>query len=213
MWDLVRVVRNTPWDFEIGDSTPMGWLTVALYFACASVCSWNAVQSYRAGGVRGRPTAFWTGLALAMTLLGINKQLDIQSWFTAVGRGLAEAQGWYEQRRAVQAVLVGAGVLLGLGIGGAAAYVWRHSLRKDALAWVGLLFVGAFVVTRAASFHHVDRLLGFEMLGVRVNWVLEIGGILIVCVGAISSLRRDRATLRPRRRSRGPRRPRDPHRL
>ena len=45
------------------------------------------------------------------------------------------------------------------------------------IAIVGTSMVLAFVVMRAASFHHVDRLLSSALLGVRFNWVFEITGI------------------------------------
>ena len=44
--------------------------------------------------------------------------------------------------------------------------------------------VMGFVVIRAASFHHVDAFLASRLGGLRWNWILELGGILIVAVGA-----------------------------
>jgi hypothetical protein len=39
-------------------------------------------------------------------LLGVNKQLDLQTLLGDVGRSVSTAQGWYDKRRAVQAVFV-----------------------------------------------------------------------------------------------------------
>jgi hypothetical protein len=50
--------------------------------------------------------------------------------------------------------------------------------------------VVVFVVTRAASFHHVDILISTTVLGVRMNWLLELPGPLLV---AVVALRRRRA--------------------
>jgi hypothetical protein len=40
-----------------------------------------------------------------------------------------------------------------------------------------------FVVIRAASFHHIDRFIGQSVLGLRWNWVLEMGGISVAWLG------------------------------
>jgi hypothetical protein len=37
---------------------------------------------------------------------------------------------------------------------------------------------------RAASFHHVDRLIGRTVLGFRWNWILEMGGIGLVLLAS-----------------------------
>jgi hypothetical protein len=42
---------------------------------------------------------------------------------------------------------------------------------------LGLVVLGAFVLVRTASFHHVDVLLGFSWNNIAVNALLELGGI------------------------------------
>src|SRR4051812_24787616 len=41
-------------------------------------------------------------------------------------------------------------------------------------------FLVTFVLVRAASFHHIDALLGYGR--VRLNWVLELSGIILVAM-------------------------------
>ena len=53
------------------------------------------------------------------------------------------------------------------------------------LALVGSTFVLGFVIIRAASFHHIDRFIGNQILGLRWNWVLEMGGIVLVLLASI----------------------------
>src|SRR6266540_5387037 len=98
------------WRPGIGDPTFMGWLTVVGYFTAALLC-WMAGRSdQRAHPQSGYPRQprLWFGLALLLTLLGVNKQLDLQTWFTLALKSAAEAQGWYEQRRVFQAAFIGA---------------------------------------------------------------------------------------------------------
>jgi hypothetical protein len=40
------------------------------------------------------------------------------------------------------------------------------------------------MLIRAASFHHVDRLIGRTVLGFRWNWILEMGGIGLVLLAS-----------------------------
>jgi hypothetical protein len=108
------------WHPDIGDPTLGGWITVIAYFGTA-LLAYRALRFHsRNFGSKSASTnaqalvGFWLLITGALVLLGINKQLDLQSWFTEVGRDLARAQGWYEGRRSVQALFVAALVFLGL---------------------------------------------------------------------------------------------------
>ena len=82
----------------------MGWFTVAAYAAAAVLCFIAASRfpvTADAGETRRR-RRMWLGVGVLMAFLCINKQLDLQSLFTDVGRVLANREGWYGQRRAVQ---------------------------------------------------------------------------------------------------------------
>ena len=52
----------------------------------------------------------------------------------------------------------------------------------------GLGFLSAFIVIRATSFHQVDQLLHVHLLGFKMNWILELGGIFSIAFGAIKYL-------------------------
>jgi hypothetical protein len=179
------------WTPGLGDPTVMGWVTVAVYLLAAWL-SWRVARQVEASG--GSPR-LWTVLALLLLALGLNKQLDLQSLFTQVGRDLAMAQGWYAQRRLVQAVFIG-----GLAVAALALGWWlRASLRDphQRLAALGFSLLLAFVVMRAASFHHMDQLVNATLAGVRMNWVLELSGLLIIIVAARRALRGRRAGAEP----------------
>jgi hypothetical protein len=177
-------VREFNWSPRIGDPTPVGWVTVVLYLL-AAYAVWRIARRLRAAGDDTRSEAgVWTVIALLFLALGINKQLDLQSAFTELGRVIASGQGWYERRWIVQAFFVG------LVTGSAVTTVitllvlLRRAPAPALLALLGTGFVLTFVVVRAASFHHIDVLIGSRLLGLRWNWILEIGGILIVMVAA-----------------------------
>jgi hypothetical protein len=168
----------------------MGWLTVFAYFA-TSWCCWACARRLRRTGASSREIWVWTLLTVSLAVLGLNKQFDLQTAFTEVGRIVAHRQGWYESRRIVQKVLI---VAVGLvAVGGAVTALWlnRGSSRPSQIALAGACLILAFVTVRATSHHRVDRLLRWALLGwFRVNWLLELGGISIVLVAARMCLAR-----------------------
>ena len=178
--DLLLKIK---WRPEIGDPGFMGWFTVFAY-AAAALLAW------RAGTVcRDR---IWQGVALLLAALCVNKQFDLQSLFTAIGREISHQGGWYERRRDFQKVFVLA-VVAGAGLFGS-WFLWRFRgfLAGHKLLAAGLLFLLTFIVVRAISFHHFDLFLKSRILGLKMNWVLELGGIALVAVAAIAALRERR---------------------
>lgn len=182
---------NDRWAPGIGDPSVFGWLTVAAYIVCGLLC-FAAARHRQYGSVRRHqidqnPAAFWICLGFLLLALGVNKQLDLQSLFTQTGRDLAIAQGWYGERATVQLYfitgLAGLGVVLSL-----VAYLrLRHAIWAVRLGLLGFIFLFGFVVIRAASFHQVDRLIGLDIAGARINVIFELGSILIIACAAIAA--------------------------
>ncbi len=175
---VVAAIDDGRWVPGIGDPTPMGWATVGAYLAAASLCLLWARPS---GAGRGLPLS----IAALMALLAINKQLDLQSLFTELARDLLKARGWYERRRELQLIFIAS-----ISIGSVASlillvWVLRRRVREAGLALLGLAFLSGFVLVRAASFHTVDHGLGESLGGLKLNWLLELGGIGMVLAGSI----------------------------
>ena len=85
------------WRPGIGDPTIGGWVTVVLYFLAA----WSTYKTYRSI-LSPKERWLWLLIFVMFIALGINKQLDIQTAFTEIGRIVAAYQGWYDQRQIVQ---------------------------------------------------------------------------------------------------------------
>ena len=175
------------WEPGIGDPTLGGWITVAAYFGAAFLAfrALRVHSSLARSGVSADERSlanFWLLTSVLLLSLGINKQLDLQSWFTQIGRDVSVAQGWYGQRRSVQAVFVAALGMMGLVGTAALAISLRRVLARLAGALTGLSFLVTFIAIRAASFHHIDQWLKSGI--VRLNWVLELGGIALVALSA-----------------------------
>ena len=170
------------WHAGIGDPTVLGWVTVVGYFV-AGLLAFRAAWKVR--HEPGKLRVFWSSLTLVLILLGINKQLDLQTAFTELGRVMAVEEGWYKQRQTVQMYFI-IGVGLFCGWASITLLVWaRHSALPTWLALVGTTSVIGYVLIRAASFHHIDRFLGSSILGFRWNWVLEMGGISLTLIASV----------------------------
>ena len=178
------------WRPGIGDPSVMGWLTVVAYLSVAALC-WRCAGSARRGRpsvAGGKEPTTWYLLTALLLLLGVNKQLDLQSWMTQVGKELVRSDGWSKSviqggfiAVVLATVVIAVGLLFWLAWG---------RLRRLGVALVGVLFLLCFVTLRASSVHPVDRLLGTYVWGVKMNWVLELSGIACVGLGAWLQLRR-----------------------
>ena len=171
-------MHHFDWTPGIGDPTIGGWITVVLYFLAAISC-WmtarhNGVQDWK----------IWVAISILFLGLGINKQLDLQSALTELGRTLAFQYGWYEQRESVQIEFI---IFVTTVCAVAVVAFIVGARRSGPAAWFAILgttLVIGFVLIRAASFHHIDRFIGQKILGFRWNWILEMGGICVVLLAS-----------------------------
>lgn len=180
--DFIYQIR---WRPGIGDPSFMGWLTVAAY-AFGMLTSWLAAgRAARAPGLAPGSRGMWLLVTMLMCFLCLNKQLDLQSLATDIGRVLSKEQGWYKQRRSFQLWFV-----LGLGALSFLATVamvirYRTFWKTHYLLASGIVFLVTFVAIRAVSFHHVDVLLKTRVGGMKINWFLELTGIFLIWLAAM----------------------------
>ncbi len=175
----LAAIEDGRWHVGIGDPTIFGWLTVLVYLIAVIYCVKEAGVVKKIGG----ESKFWLFLALFLLFLGINKQLDLQSWLTQTAKDSALMHGWYAYRKPVQIAFIG---FLGLGMLIALfslrlflANSWRHFK----LTWVGIILLCTFILVRAASFHHFDIFINHHILGLKINVLLENGALLLIILG------------------------------
>lgn len=184
--------KHIEWHPQIGDPTPMGWITVICYFGAAILA---AMMASRVRPVLLKNSEykdyfhFWSFLGVMLLLMGINKQLDLQTLFTDIGRSVALSQGWYEARRGFQFVFVFVMGIVGLTISAWIAFRFRHVVHKYRSAMIGLGFLVTFILIRAVSFNHIDQFIDWDPGGFRMNWLLELGGIAFIDISAINGLK------------------------
>lgn len=182
------------WQPGIGDPTFMGWFTVFAYFAAAVLChrAARAVGTGVAPEERGREPRVWRAATIFLVALGINKQLDVQTLFTQIGRAVLTANGWMPERRQIQfdfmvGLTVTAAIVLAVAL-----WIARRRIRAYGLLFAGAACSTTFILARAASFHHFDHFLGTYVIGVKMNWALELSGIAMM---AAAAWRRRRAVI------------------
>ena len=172
------------WRPGIGDPTFMGWLTVAVYLLTAIAC-WLRAQTAVSNSDFQFHGRFWRGLAAILLLLGINKQLNFLSLFTSLGRTWAWHQEWWQERQLVQFWLIGTFIALILILVIISSWRLRHLSGRYLRASVGILLLGGFVLIRATSLHAVDHYLYTPFAGIRLNWVIELGLLVLLLLIAV----------------------------
>src|SRR5262249_39019652 len=132
----------------------------------------------------------WWLLAALLGALGLNKELDLQTLLFDLGRRMAKSEGWYDERRAVQAVFT---LALAIGMGGAlwaARSYFREFASQNPAAIAGLGFLCVFVLFRACSADHLWRVGDEEYDDKSWSWVLEVAGLALLIRAAVGSIRR-----------------------
>ncbi len=171
------------WSPVIGDPTIWGWVTVGAYLLCTVLALWVAAL---AGA--GRERQFWVMMTGLMAFLAVNKELDLQTALTAMGRCIAQLQGWYELRQNVQRqFIIGllAATLIGFVLG---LFLMRRHILSHGVALLGLATVAGFVAVRAVGFHQFDSLINTRVLDLRFNFIFEMSGLILIALNAIALL-------------------------
>jgi hypothetical protein len=186
---LFAFTENDHWEPGIGDPTVVGWVTVVAYAVAAGLCFRAARATPKIAGQASGSRRFWSLFSVVLILLGINKQLDLQTWFTLFFKHLALDEGWYNGRRKVQAAFIAAVGLVGVISLTGMKLLAGKTTRPVLLGLMGGILLGCFILIRASSFHHVDQMLGMNLGGLKMNWILELGSISLVGMAACLALR------------------------
>ena len=181
------IILNEQWRPHIGDPTAIGWVITIAYFLTFILCLWAGIAAQK-----HEKRGLLIGIALLLLLLGFNKQLDLQTLLTIIGRHVAKEQGWYYIRRSVQFLFVVLFTLIVLF----SLIMWarwmKRRWRQYGLHFSGTVLILLFIIIRAASIEHVSLKLttqnnsGLHM----IISLFELGGILIVGLGSVLCLHR-----------------------
>ena len=172
--------------FPVGDPTVLGWTTFALYLIAAA-CS---LRCGLIGGKSGNPSELghvWRVQAGVFLLLGLNKQLDLQTALIELGRRLTLFAGWYQYRREIQILFFAGLVAMGCVVVVKHSNAMRNFGRKHPLAASGDVLIGAYILIRTIYMDHLGEMMGFDLENVPGLWVAEILGLIFVISEAIKA--------------------------
>jgi hypothetical protein len=166
------------------DPTISGWL-IQIIYVLVSVSCWRTARKLALNhACASREHHVWQVIAILFVALFISKQLSLDTALTEAGRNLAFSEGWYKQRQVVQVALIVLVTLSGI-IAEIILLTWARIGRlPTTVALVGATFVLAYLMVRAISFHPIDQFIGGRILGLRWNWVLQMGGISVVLMAS-----------------------------
>lgn len=172
-------------------------LTVSAYLVVAIICAWalrvarigsQLATEYSTKDRRAKRRSatyrasfsFWVILTLLFVFLGMNKQLDLDGWFTETGRQFAIKQGWYDLRWQIQEPMVVGIAIIGVSMLALVLAITRSLLPRHILAFVGTLLLIILLILKALSFHHLDNFLDRELASLQLGTIIEWIGMACV---------------------------------
>jgi hypothetical protein len=190
MPDTLAAMQNGKWHWGLGDPHPLAIAVTLLYFivAVTSAVAARHVSPHIHDNYTNEVTErrLWMSIAIGMALLGINKQTDFQTLIALVGRDLLTRVGLYDQRRVIQFWFIIAVAIVAVVLAATSARMLLRQSRSNKTAVCGIVVLLGFIVARAASFHHFDRMLGIQLGNISVNLVIEASALLQILWAAIA---------------------------
>jgi hypothetical protein len=177
----------------VGDPSLKGWATFFIYLGAAWLALRNALGSAALAETGGRRIAlarsrrrFWQVLAALLVLLGLTRQLDLQTLAADAVRALLRIDDVYGERNGLQVALI---VAIG-GFGTAGLLIALVTFRKASAPLLVALLAAAslviFTVIRTISIHDIDRLLAREALPyTQVNNLIELGLLGLIALASL----------------------------
>ena len=185
---IYQCITNV-WSPKIGDPFLLAWIIAISYILVAFL---TVLVARRAGDFyteAGKARVFWLGLTVLLVFLGLNKQLDLQTFLRAVVKCLSILEGWYAQRREFQldfviAIAVVFGVFLVFII-----TFFREIIRKDRFGVAGIVFLLGFILIHASYFNYLNLSVVIAFYEAGLNWTLELTGIVLIGLQALIRLK------------------------
>jgi hypothetical protein len=186
---MVALGSSDHWDYvpHVGDPTLLGWTTTILYLLAAyfshQVWKGMALRPSRSS----RPSNDRRGWALTsavMFVLGLNKQLDLQTTLQEVGIRLVVFLELYEYHRKVQVAVFLTAALVALGVGIATLPILLKAPPRLRIALLGVGIVASYIVLKAALIQKISARLGNSA----IEWI-EPAGVSLCLIAALSMRR------------------------
>ena len=172
------------WTKFWGDPFVSGTVFMAAYLTAALMILSSA------GWLDGRERTLWRICGTLFLFQVANTHLDLHALIFTIGRCLAHAQGWYEDRRQVQVIAVASlAVLLALILIVTAWYFWR-SILGNLLLVLGVSIALGFTVLKGINLHGIEAYYAGQYGPFRGADLIELSGIALAALAALIRRRR-----------------------
>jgi predicted RNA-binding Zn-ribbon protein involved in translation (DUF1610 family)/uncharacterized membrane protein YhaH (DUF805 family) len=164
--------------FAGGDPTILGWLITLLYL----VLSLQSYLKLKKQPSHVEDTRFWWVLLLFFLVLGINKQLDLQTDVLALLKHFASDAGLQSKKTFLKVSFVSLFACL------LAIFLWMtkrsltSSVKKHKVVWLGIVLLLLFVFARVVIFNKLldnDK----QLLAEHLSALSELFALLIIAYG------------------------------
>jgi hypothetical protein len=153
-----------------------------LFATAVALVTWARERRHARTNPSLWPT-FWLLTAAIFLVMAIGRAVDLGDLLTRFGRDQAYAQGWYDNRRKIQAVVVaGVGALWLVTV---AVALWRVPARQRRYlpAAIAVFTLLCFVGVRTISLHQIDALMYHrDFAGAQIGTVGELTLLAVAVV-------------------------------
>jgi hypothetical protein len=158
----------------------------ACYLFAAALCLFAATIEW--GEREARPRIPWVWAAVGALIIGIAaaEWWNVGHAVADLGRSEARDEGWYGDRRPVQAAVIGA-VVVAITIAWLAVGArWARSYRRYWPVLSAVVALLAFLLVRAISLHALDAAFNRDVVGImRAGDLVEIAGAIAISAAAL----------------------------
>lgn len=165
------------------------WLRAGGYLIVAALALWAGRREDPRSAGSWPP--FWWLTAGLFTVMAVGRAGNVADLITDMFRDRAVDEGWYDERRRFQAVIVAGLGVAWLALVGIACWRVPARRRRYLPMIVVVLTIGAFAAIRSVSLHQLDSLLHRRHLaGVRYGTVIEYVLLVIAAIVTVWTPRR-----------------------
>ena len=173
------------WKLGVGDPSYEGWAICILYLL-ASVMSWFRCRSFRESDPDY--SRLWIFISGGLLFLGINKQLDLQTIISDIGRWIATELSLMEQRHIFKIVFMLLLLIIGLW------FLFRFKAKiikmfhKEKFTVLGLALLMAFIFLRATSFHILSDEVNEILNSFRFFLIFELMALMVIIFSLLENI-------------------------
>lgn len=166
-------------------------LLAGAYTIAAMACLLAGTREWQAPASRRYASLLFL-LTIVLWMIGLQHASGGFSGITNAARELSRTEGWYQDRRDLQAEVIRAIPLAGLAA--AAGLLWwiRRVWRRYLPVLITLLFLVCFSAIQAVSFHDMDALMRTHYGGITVQTWANLLGLLLTIVAVVPFLGKKR---------------------